>query len=58
MTWQKSSFSSGDVPQSCIEVAAKGAGDGRLYLRESELPRPVLVTDRVRLAALLAAVRR
>ncbi|WP_313896124.1 DUF397 domain-containing protein [Streptomyces sp. YIM 98790] len=55
LTWQKSSFSSGDVPQSCIEVASD---DGRLYLRESELPLPVLVTDAARLAALLAAVRR
>jgi hypothetical protein len=54
--WQKSSYSSGDVNQDCVEVA--GAQDGRLHIREGDDPGTVLTATPARLAALLRHVRR
>jgi hypothetical protein len=53
--WQKSSFSSGDVNQDCLEVAH--APGGRLHLRESDDPATVLTAAPTRLAALLRRLR-
>lgn len=53
--WQKSSFSSGDVNQNCLEVALPA--DARPRLRESTDPGIVLVTTRSRLEALLRRLR-
>lgn len=41
ITWQKSSFSSGDVNQNCLEVA-KIEDSPILHIRESECPDVVL----------------
>lgn len=51
--WQKSSYSSGNPNQDCLEAARSPAG--RLYLRESDDPDTVLVTTPARWAALLRA---
>jgi hypothetical protein len=53
--WQKSSFSTGDPNQNCLEVAP-GAG-GFLHLRESDDPATVLASTPARLAALLRRLR-
>jgi hypothetical protein len=53
--WQKSSFSTGDPNQNCLEVAH--APGGRLHLRESEDAATVLTVSPVRLAALLRRLR-
>jgi hypothetical protein len=50
--WQKSSFSTGDPNQDCVEIARAPQG-GEVWLRESEEPGTVLVTTPGRLAALL-----
>jgi hypothetical protein len=56
LLWQKSSFSSGDVNQDCLEVALGPGGHG-VRLRESDDPATVLTSTPVRLAALLRCVR-
>jgi hypothetical protein len=53
--WQKSSFSSGDPNQTCVELA--NAPEGRIRLRESDDPATVLTSTPARLAALLRCVR-
>jgi hypothetical protein len=53
--WQKSSFSTGDPSQNCLEVAQ--APDGRLRLRESDEPAVVLTATSARLGALLRRIR-
>ncbi len=53
-TWQKSSFSSTEPENSCLEVAGAPGG---LLLREGEAPGDVLLTLTRRLAGLLRAVR-
>ncbi|MEO3754286.1 DUF397 domain-containing protein [Streptomyces sp. B6B3] len=50
--WQKSSFSSADVNQNCVEIARAPQG-GHVWLRESDEPGTVLTTSPARLAALL-----
>jgi hypothetical protein len=52
--WQKSSYSSGDVNQTCVELAH--APGGLVHLRESDIPGKVLTTTPTRLAALLRAI--
>lgn len=52
--WQKSSFSTGDPNQNCLEVGL--ASNGSLGLRESDDPATVLTTSPARLAALLRRV--
>ncbi|MGP3967042.1 DUF397 domain-containing protein [Streptomyces sp. 6N223] len=56
LTWQKSSFSTGDPNQNCLEVAQGPEGHG-VRLRESEDPAAVLTTTPTRLAALLRCLR-
>lgn len=55
LTWQKSSFSTGDPNQNCLEVAR--GPQGRIRLRESEDPAIVLTAPPGRLAALLTRLR-
>jgi hypothetical protein len=55
-TWQKSSFSTADVNQDCLEVALGPKGHD-VRLRESEDPATVLTSTPARLAALLRCVR-
>ncbi|GAA1931263.1 hypothetical protein GCM10009716_43130 [Streptomyces sodiiphilus] len=55
LQWQKSSFSSSDPNQTCLEAATDPSG--RLYFRESEDPETVLTTTPARLAALLHSLR-
>ncbi len=50
--WQKSSFSTGDPNQDCVEIS-RAPQTGDLRLRESEEPGVVLMTTAARLAALL-----
>ncbi|MFB4196996.1 DUF397 domain-containing protein [Streptomyces carpaticus] len=54
--WQKSSYSSGNPNQDCLE-AARGP-DGRLHFRESDQPTIVLATNAARWSAFLRLVRR
>ncbi|MCU4748259.1 DUF397 domain-containing protein [Streptomyces sp. G-5] len=56
LLWQKSSYSSGDPNQNCIEAAR--SAEGRLYLRESNDPSVVLITNSTRLVALLRLARK
>ncbi|MGW7295500.1 DUF397 domain-containing protein [Streptomyces xiamenensis] len=53
--WQKSSFSSGNGGENCVELARLPGG--RVLLRESTRPGTVLDGSRARGAALLAAVK-
>lgn len=55
LRWQKSSYSSGDPNQNCLEVAR--ASSGRLHFRESDNPEVILTADPVRWAAFLRLVR-
>lgn len=52
--WQKSSFSSGDLNTTCVEIAD---GAHHLHLRESENPGVVLTPHRAALRSLLAHVK-
>jgi hypothetical protein len=54
--WQKSSFSTGDPNQNCLEVALGLEGHG-VRLRESDDPATVLSSTPARLAALLRRLR-
>ncbi|WP_171165241.1 DUF397 domain-containing protein [Streptomyces sp. I05A-00742] len=51
--WQKSSFSGGGG-EDCMEVAARGED---VLIRESDLPKAVIITGRGNLAALLTWVK-
>ncbi|MEU7042673.1 DUF397 domain-containing protein [Streptomyces varsoviensis] len=55
LSWQKSSFSSGDGNTTCVEVAARGTGS--VHLRESDAPRTVLSTSKPAMRALLGWVK-
>lgn len=55
LEWQKSSFSDAEGGSTCIELAL-GGGDLR-YLRESDDPDVVVVTDAARLRAFLLAAK-
>lgn len=56
LTWQKSSFSSGDPNSDCVEMA--GTPDGGIRLRESEDPDTVLAGIPETYRALLAHLKR
>ncbi|MET9290817.1 DUF397 domain-containing protein [Streptomyces sp. NPDC003077] len=53
MQWQKSSFST-DAESNCVEVAAH---EGRLLLRESDIPAVTVTVSRIDFAALLAGIK-
>jgi uncharacterized protein DUF397 len=55
LKWQKSSFSTGDPNQNCLEVAR--SAEGLVHFRESDAPSIVLTTAPSRLAALLTHLR-
>ncbi|MEO3755921.1 DUF397 domain-containing protein [Streptomyces sp. B6B3] len=55
VTWQKSSYSSGDATGNCLELAR--TGEGLIRLRESEDPNRVIITTPPRLASLLHHLR-
>jgi uncharacterized protein DUF397 len=55
LEWQKSSFSSGDVNQDCLEVAC--TPEGLVHFREGDDPAAVLTTTPARLASLLRRLR-
>jgi hypothetical protein len=52
--WQKSSFSGGQG-EDCVELAKDG---DRLLVRESDFPLSVVMTNRPRVAALIASVKK
>jgi hypothetical protein len=52
--WQKSSFSSGDDDEDCLEIASSPA---TLHLRESDHPGTVVTPAPAALRALLTAVK-
>ncbi|MDB1090223.1 DUF397 domain-containing protein [Streptomyces sp. ACA25] len=56
LAWQKSSYSTGDPAQDCLEAAADP--DGRLHFRESDDPTTTLTTTPQRWNALLQHTRR
>jgi uncharacterized protein DUF397 len=55
LEWQKSSFSTADVNQDCLEVAC--GPEGLMHFRESDDPSIVLTVAPARLAALLIRLR-
>jgi hypothetical protein len=55
LSWQKSSFSSGDPNTNCVELAA--APDGTLPLRESDEPAAILTASRPAIRALLSRIK-
>lgn len=54
LTWQKSSYSSGDGNTTCVEIAQ---GPRTLHLRESEDPETVLNPDRRVFRALISHLK-
>lgn len=55
LTWQKSSFSSGDVNTNCVEVACPE--EGALHLREGDDPAVALTTPPTALQSLLSYLK-
>lgn len=55
LTWQKSSFSTGDSGE-CVELAT--GTTGLVHLRESDQPTQIATTTPATLAALLHAIKR
>jgi hypothetical protein len=54
LTWQKSSFSSGDGSTNCVELARVHRA---ICLRESDDPPTILISAPARMAALLDHIR-
>jgi hypothetical protein len=52
--WQKSTFSTGEIDQECVEISASG---GTIHLRESDTPDAIITTTPARLAALLRRIK-
>lgn len=55
--WQKSSFSSTDSGDDCVELAATPSAPTSIHLRESDHPTTHLTTSPAPLRALLTALK-
>lgn len=56
LSWQKSSYSSGDGTSNCVEVAT--GPDGVIHFRESDRPTDVALATRPTWAQFLAHLKR
>ncbi|GAA2707569.1 MULTISPECIES: DUF397 domain-containing protein [Streptomyces] len=54
ISWQKSSFSGGDLNQDCVEIARSS---GLIAIRESDVPHVILTTTTRHLRDLIRSVK-